>query len=306
MPHVTRNRGDPRQGAEGSAHRVRGRALHPRQLSDRGRTVATYAHTKAMMHGDSATWRRLLDAPGRHRRCQRCAPKWKRGRRRCSCSTAGPARSRPTTTSATCCRRRPRSSRASPTSTSPASTSAWRTGELLGLMGDAGADVVGVDWRVPLDVGRASGRGGQGGAGQPRPRSAAWPRGTSVEAGVRDVLRRNAGRPGHVFNLGHGVLPETDPDMLRRVVDLVHAGRQRRDDDRRAADGLRHAGHARRRRGVLHPHPPRPDARARAARRPAPPLRRHRRHVAAARDHPRARRRACRRPWATASASSWA
>jgi uroporphyrinogen decarboxylase len=39
---------------------------------------------------------------------------------------------------------------------------------------------------------------------------------------VRDVLRRNAGRPGHVFNLGHGVLPETDPDVLKRIADLVH------------------------------------------------------------------------------------
>jgi len=41
--------------------------------------------------------------------------------------------------------------------------------------------------------------------------------------GARDVLRRAGQRPGHVFNLGHGVLPETDPDLLRRLVDLVHA-----------------------------------------------------------------------------------
>ena len=40
---------------------------------------------------------------------------------------------------------------------------------------------------------------------------------------MRDILNRNARRPGHIFNLGHGVLPETDPDVLRRIVDLVHA-----------------------------------------------------------------------------------
>jgi uroporphyrinogen decarboxylase len=95
------------------------------------------------------------------------------------------------------------------------------TGELLGLMGDAGADVVGVDWRVPLDRARervAPGKAVQGNL-DPARCLAPW---SAVEEGVRDVLRRNAGRPGHVFNLGHGVLPETDPDVLKRIADLVH------------------------------------------------------------------------------------
>jgi uroporphyrinogen decarboxylase len=96
------------------------------------------------------------------------------------------------------------------------------TGELLSLMGAAGADVVGVDWRVPID--RARDRVGRGRALQgnldPALCLAPWP---VVEAETRDVLRRNDGEPGHVFNLGHGVLPETDPDTLRRVVELVHA-----------------------------------------------------------------------------------
>jgi uroporphyrinogen decarboxylase len=48
---------------------------------------------------------------------------------------------------------------------------------------------------------------------------APWP---AVEAGVRDVLLRADGRSGHIFNLGHGILPETDPDNLARIVDLVH------------------------------------------------------------------------------------
>ena len=49
---------------------------------------------------------------------------------------------------------------------------------------------------------------------------APWP---VVEAEVRDILRRNAGHPGHIFNLGHGVTPELDPEVLGRVVELVHA-----------------------------------------------------------------------------------
>ena len=96
------------------------------------------------------------------------------------------------------------------------------TGELLGLLGEAGADVVGVDWRVPLDAARprvADGLSLQGNL-DPAVCLAPWP---VVEAAALDVLRRNDGHPAHVFNLGHGVLPETDPDTLKRVVDLVHA-----------------------------------------------------------------------------------
>ncbi len=96
------------------------------------------------------------------------------------------------------------------------------TGELLGQMSEAGADVVGVDWRVPLDVARA--RVGPHKALQgnldPALLGAPWP---AVEAEVADVLRRNAGHPGHIFNLGHGVTPDVDPDVLERVVEAVHA-----------------------------------------------------------------------------------
>ncbi len=94
------------------------------------------------------------------------------------------------------------------------------TGELLALMGDAGADVVGIDWRVPLDVARARvpDKAVQGNL-DPAVCLAPW---DVVADRARDVLRRNAGRPGHIFNLGHGVLPELDPGVLARVVDLVH------------------------------------------------------------------------------------
>ncbi|MBW3577169.1 MAG: uroporphyrinogen decarboxylase [Actinobacteria bacterium] len=96
------------------------------------------------------------------------------------------------------------------------------TGELLVLLAEAGADVVGVDWRVPLDTARArlAGRtvGVQGNL-DPAVCLAPW---HVVEARTRDVLRRAGGSPRHIFNLGHGVLPDTDPATLARVADLVH------------------------------------------------------------------------------------
>lgn len=95
------------------------------------------------------------------------------------------------------------------------------TAELLGAMGEAGADVVGVDWRTPLDA--ATVRIGPDKAVQgnldPAVLFAPWP---VVEAEVRRILAEGESTPGHVFNLGHGVLPETDPDVLTRVVALVH------------------------------------------------------------------------------------
>ena len=95
------------------------------------------------------------------------------------------------------------------------------TGELLGLMGEAGADVVGVDWRIPLD--EAAKRVGPGRAVQgnldPAVVFAPW---DVVAERTRDVLRRAAVAEGHVFNLGHGVMPDTDPDVLTRIVELVH------------------------------------------------------------------------------------
>jgi uroporphyrinogen decarboxylase len=95
------------------------------------------------------------------------------------------------------------------------------TGQLLELMAGAGADVVGLDWKMPLDAARA--RLGPGVAVQgnldPAACLAPW---EVVAEKVRAILRRNDGRPGHVFNLGHGVLPETDPGILARIVELVH------------------------------------------------------------------------------------
>ncbi|MDT0446071.1 uroporphyrinogen decarboxylase [Streptomyces sp. DSM 41886] len=95
------------------------------------------------------------------------------------------------------------------------------TGELLGLLGEAGADVVGVDWRVPLD--EAARRVGPGKAlqGNLDPAVLFAPR-EAVEAQAGRVLDAAAGLPGHIFNLGHGVLPDTDPDALTRLTAFVH------------------------------------------------------------------------------------
>ena len=94
------------------------------------------------------------------------------------------------------------------------------TGELLGLMAEAGADVVGVDWRVGLDAAAARvGDVALQGNLDPSALLAPWP---VVAERARDVLRRGKAAAGHIFNLGHGVLPETDPDVLTRLVELVH------------------------------------------------------------------------------------
>lgn len=98
------------------------------------------------------------------------------------------------------------------------------TGELLGAMHGIGADVVGIDYRIPLD--EASNRLGgfvpvQGNV-DPALLAAPW---EVLSAHVDDVLRRGLSAPAHVLNLGHGVPPESDPDVLTRLVAFVHAWR---------------------------------------------------------------------------------
>jgi uroporphyrinogen decarboxylase len=100
------------------------------------------------------------------------------------------------------------------------------TGELLGMMGEAGADVVGVDWRVPLDeaVRRVEpGKALQGNL-DPAILLAPW---EVVEQRAVQVLDAGRTAEGHVFNLGHGVLPQTDPDVLARLTELVHTASAR-------------------------------------------------------------------------------
>jgi len=96
------------------------------------------------------------------------------------------------------------------------------TGEFLGDMAAAGADVIGVDWRISLAEARRrvpTGIALQGNL-DPALLLAGW---DVVADATRAVLASNAGHPGHIFNLGHGVFPEVDPGILEQVVALVHA-----------------------------------------------------------------------------------
>ncbi|MEV0790662.1 uroporphyrinogen decarboxylase [Kribbella sp. NPDC050459] len=100
------------------------------------------------------------------------------------------------------------------------------TGELLGLMSEVGADVVGVDWRVPLDeaVRRITAAGGapkpvQGNL-DPALLFAGW---DAIEPEIDRILAEGKAAPGHIFNLGHGVPPDADPEVLRRITKYVQA-----------------------------------------------------------------------------------
>jgi uroporphyrinogen decarboxylase len=91
---------------------------------------------------------------------------------------------------------------------------------LLPRLAEAGGDVIGLDWRIELDRGWelvGEDRGVQGNL-DPAALLGPWER---AEAAALDVLERAGGRPGHVFNLGHGVLPDTNPGVLRRLTELV-------------------------------------------------------------------------------------
>jgi uroporphyrinogen decarboxylase len=95
------------------------------------------------------------------------------------------------------------------------------TGELLGAMTEAGADVIGADWRVPLDEAARRAGGTRPVQGNLDP-AVLFADADSIADEARRIAAEGRRAPGHVFNLGHGVLPDTDPDVLTRLVDLVH------------------------------------------------------------------------------------
>ncbi len=96
------------------------------------------------------------------------------------------------------------------------------TGEILHLMASAGSSVMGVDWRTPLDVARDRLGSEVALQGNLDP-AICFASENAISTEVRNILEKNAGHPGHIFNLGHGVLPETDPKVLERIVEQVHS-----------------------------------------------------------------------------------
>jgi uroporphyrinogen decarboxylase len=103
------------------------------------------------------------------------------------------------------------------------------TAMLLDAMREAGSDVIGVDWRIPLDDAwhRIGPDVGIQGNLDPVALFAPLP---EIERRVDDILQRAGNRPGHIFNLGHGILPETPVEHVQAVVDLVHARSTRKKD----------------------------------------------------------------------------
>jgi uroporphyrinogen decarboxylase len=101
------------------------------------------------------------------------------------------------------------------------------TATLLGLMKRAGGTVIGVDWCTPLDRARAQLGPEVAVQGNLEPLLLGAPRELLVRR-VEDVLERAGSAPGHIFNLGHGILPDTPPEAVKFVVDLVHERTSRR------------------------------------------------------------------------------
>lgn len=99
------------------------------------------------------------------------------------------------------------------------------TASLLKLMKEAGGEVIGLDWRVELDAAWQALNFDTAVQGNLDPATLLGPF-EIVRKKTIEILRRAGGRPGHIFNLGHGVLPQTDPDMVARLVDLVHSASQ--------------------------------------------------------------------------------
>jgi len=96
------------------------------------------------------------------------------------------------------------------------------TTTLLKMMKEAGGEVIGLDWRIPLDVAWQTLNFEVAVQGNLDPATLLGPF-ELVRQRTLDILKRAGRRPGHIFNLGHGILPQTDPDVVARLVDLVHS-----------------------------------------------------------------------------------
>lgn len=186
-----------------------------------GRPSKNYEHTKALMYGDGATWHRLMEAladiVATHLRAQVVA-----GARAVQLFDSWAGALVPVDYERYVLPYSRRILEGLADLDVPRIHFGVGTGELLGLMARAGADVVGVDWRVPMEVGRDRIPADVATQGNLDPTVCLGPW-DLVAQRVRDLLDAVGDRPDHVFNLGHGVLPGTDPDVLTGVVELVHA-----------------------------------------------------------------------------------
>jgi uroporphyrinogen decarboxylase len=182
-----------------------------------GGSSRDHVRTKALMHDDPATWSLLMDALASVSRAHLLA-QIEAGAQAVQLFDSWAGSLAPGDYARSV---RPWSARALADLPVPSIHFGVGTGELLASMGEAGGDAIGVDWRVPLD--RAWERIGADRAIQgnldPAVCVASW---EAVERAATEILDRAAMRDGHVFNLGHGVLPHTPVENLQRLVDLVH------------------------------------------------------------------------------------
>ena len=187
-----------------------------------GRPSRTYATTKALMFGDPGLWHQLLerlaDLAIASLRAQVAD-----GARPSSCSTPGPAPWPRPTTSASCCPHSTRVFDAVADLGVPRIHFGVGTGELLGLMAAAGADVVGVDWRVPLDVARHAGAGRPGRCRATSTRRWWRPRGRSSPRPCATSCAATPATPATCSTSATACCPRPTPRVLERVVELVHA-----------------------------------------------------------------------------------
>ena len=182
-----------------------------------GGSSRDHVRTKALMHDDPATWSLLMDALASVSRAHLLA-QIEAGAQAVQLFDSWAGSLAPGDYARSV---RPWSARVLADLPVPSIHFGVGTGELLTSMGEAGGDAIGVDGRVPLDgawerIG--PNRGIQGNL-DPAVCVASW---EAVEPAATEILDRAAMRDGHVFNLGHGVLPHTPVENLQRLVDLVH------------------------------------------------------------------------------------
>ena len=209
----------PRARSESStADRIRGRAVHARLVPGRGRPTRTFEKVKSFMYAEPEAWDALEE--GSRRRDGGLSERT--GGRRGAGAPGLRLVGRSLSPRDYRARVAPHMRRlfASLPDHVPVIHFGTGTAGILPSMAEAGGDVIGVDWRIDMDRARSA-VGGRPVQGNLDPAIAAGPGSARVEE-ARAILACVAGEPGHVFNLGHGVLPRTPVENLQRLVEVVH------------------------------------------------------------------------------------